>query len=103
MPGARSSKRSACIEGRNAHDLARLAEASRILSDRDPTCRVRVERGRCGEACFVVSDEGEKFIAHEYRDKGARTYRLENGDELSPIDDDTFKNIGTEQILRRER
>ena len=55
------------------------------------------------QAFIVVSDDGEKFIAHEYRDKGNRSYRLENGDELSLIDDDTFKNIGTEQILRRER
>ena len=55
------------------------------------------------QAFVVVSDEGEKFIAHEYRNKRNRTYKLENGDELSPIDDDTFKNIDTEQILRRER
>ena len=55
------------------------------------------------QAFIVVSDDGEKLIAHEYRDKGARTYKLENGDDLSPIDDDTFENIGSEQILRRER
>jgi hypothetical protein len=54
------------------------------------------------QAFIVVSDQGEKFIAHEYRDKGTRTYKLENGNELSPIDDNTFKNIDTEQILRRE-
>ena len=55
------------------------------------------------QAFIVVLDDGEKCIAHEYRDKGNRSYRLENGDELSLIDDDTFKNIDTEQILRRER
>jgi hypothetical protein len=33
------------------------------------------------QAFIVVSDDGEKFIAHEYRDKGNRSYKLENGDE----------------------
>jgi hypothetical protein len=55
------------------------------------------------QAFIVVADDGEKFIAHEHRDKGNRNYKLENGDELSPIDDDTFKNISTEEIFRRER
>ena len=62
----------------------------------------------------VVSDDGKEFILHEYTEvfhsaadnrphKGNKSYALSNGEEVSPIDKDTFKNIDTEQILRRKR